>query len=170
MPAPGVLRAVDARGDSIGRREPADLQRSDSFHATETPTPSSAGATPRSVTVLLSGAEWRLTELRDKPVRPATKTRREILLAFETASGTFTGVSGCNRLEGHFEAGWRTLTITPRKSLRVCRIDASTERALGAAIKATRAYRITGETLDLFDEQGTRLARFEGRVSVDSNR
>lgn len=164
MPAPGVLRAVDARGDSIGRREPADLQRSESFHATDAPASPNTGATSRTVTVALSGVEWKLTELRNKPVRPATNGRREILLAFDEDSGTFSGVSGCNRLAGDFAASWRTLTLTPSKSLRVCRIDAGTERALSAAIKATRAYRITGTTLDLFDEQGGRVARFEGRV------
>lgn len=166
MPAPGVLRAVDDRGDSIGRREPADLHRADSFLAIDVPVPSSmnAGAASRSVNLPLSGGEWKLTELENKPVRPATKGRREILLAFDGDSSTYSGQSGCNRLEGDFETGWRTLTIKPRKPMRVCRIDDGTERALSRAIKATRAFRITGTTLDLFDAQGGRVARFTGRV------
>ncbi len=164
MPAPGVLRAVDSRGDSIGRREPVDLHRSDSFHATDASADPNAGAAPRSVTVPLTGAEWKLAELENKPVRPATKGRREILLAFDEDASTFSGQSGCNRLEGDFEAGWRTLTIKPRKPMRVCRIDDGTERALSRTFKATRTFRITGTTLDLFDEQGGRVARFEGRI------
>ena len=160
MPAPGVLRAIDGRGDSIGLRTPADLQRTDSPPATS---PNSTG-TPESVTVPLSGAEWKLTELENKPVRPASKAHREIVLTFDADKRTFSGASGCNTLDGTFEAGWRTLTITPSESLRVCRIDQGTERALARTIKATRTYRITGAVLDLFDEQGGRIARFEGRV------
>ena len=48
--------------------------------------------------------------------------------------------------------------------MRVCRIDDGTERALSRTFKATRTFRITGTTLDLFDEQGGRVARFEGRI------
>jgi heat shock protein HslJ len=114
------------------------------------------------VTRPLSGAEWRLSEIENKPVRPTSKTQRDIVLVFDTDAGTFSGVSGCNQLDGSIEAGWRTLTITPRKSLRVCLADAGTERALSRTIKATRAYRVTGTILDLFDEQGTRIARFTG--------
>jgi heat shock protein HslJ len=166
VPAPGVLRAVDDRGDSIGRREPADLHRSDSFVAIDAPGPSStsAGAAARSINLPLPGVEWKLTELENKPVRPATKGRREILLAFDGDSSTYSGQSGCNHLEGYFETGWRTLIIKPRKPMRVCRIDDGTERSLSRTIKATRTFRITGTTLDLFDEQGGRVARLEGRV------
>jgi hypothetical protein len=34
-----------------------------------------------------------------------------------------------------------------------------------SAIKATRAYRITGRVLELLDGKGTPLARFEARTS-----
>ena len=159
MPAPGVLRAIDSQGNSIGLRTPADLHRGDAPPATEATVPRPAGATPEPVTLLLSGAEWKLTEVEGKPVRPVSKTQRDIVLIFDTDGRTFSGVSGCNQLVGSIEASWRTLTIKPSKSLRVCLADAGTERAVSRTIKATRAYRVTGTTLDLFDEQGTRIAR-----------
>ena len=162
LPAPGVLRAIDSRGNSLGLRTPADLTRSESAPAAGTASSSNPGATPVPVTVALSGVEWKLTELENKPVRPVTKTQRAIVLSFDEDSRTISGTSGCNPLDGSFEAGWRTLTLKPRKALRVCLADAGTERALSRTVKATRSYRITGMTLDLFDEQGARIARFEG--------
>jgi heat shock protein HslJ len=163
MPAPGVLRAIDSRGNSIGLRTGADLHRGEAPPTAAANSPH-AGAAPEPVTLLLSAAEWKLTEMENKPVRPASKTQRDIVLMFDTDGRTFSGVSGCNQLAGSIEAGWRTLTIKPTKSLRVCLADAGTERALSRTIKATRAYRVTGTTLDLFDELGARIARFEASV------
>ena len=160
MPSPGVLRAVDVRGDSLGVRAPADLQRTEVAIAAVPSRPNTPAA--ESITLALSGAVWTLAELESRPVRPADKTHRAIAIEFDEDGQTFTGVSGCNEFTGSFEAGWRTLALSTSESLRVCRIDQSTERALARTIKATRTYRITGRTLDLFDERGTRIAKFEG--------
>ena len=162
FPAPGVLRAIDSRGNSIGVRTAVDLQRGDTPPTTAAlPT---AGRTPASITLPLSGTEWQAMELENKYVRPVSKTQRRIVLTFDEDSRTFSGMSGCNELDGAIEADWRTLTIAPRKSLRVCLADQGTERALSRTIKATRSYRITGTTLVLFDDLGRRIARFEGGV------
>jgi len=159
----GVLRAIDSRGNSLGLTAPVELHRGDASPMTAAPVPPRAAAAPRSVTLPLSGTEWQVMELENKYVRPVSKTQRRILLTFDEDRQTFSGASGCNDLDGTIAADWRTLTITPRKSLRVCLADAGTERALSRAIKATRAYRVTGTILDLFDEQGARIARLEGR-------
>jgi heat shock protein HslJ len=164
-----TLRAVDARGESIDPRAPVDLVRRDALELTDAaPQPPRTGASSEPVTVPLSGAEWTLTELEGKPVRPVSKDRRRILLAFDDETRTFSGQSGCNDFDGEFTADWRMLALTPRKSLRACRADASTERALNRAIKATRAYRVTGTILELFDERGGRIARFDGARRASS--
>jgi len=163
MPAPGVLRAIDSRGNSIGLRTPADLHRGDAPPATGAAVPPHSATAPEPVTLLLSDAEWKLTEIESKPVRPASKTQRDIVLKFDADGRTLSGVTGCNQIDGSFDAAWRTLTIKPSRSLRVCLADQGTERAVSRTIKSTRTYRITGTTLDLFDEQGTRIARLEGK-------
>jgi uncharacterized lipoprotein YbaY/heat shock protein HslJ len=157
-----VLRAVDSRGQSIGLRAPVDLRRSGAVSSTVATASRATAATSAPVTTALADALWTLTELGTKPVRPASKTHRAIVVAFDANARKFSGVTGCNVLEGDFNASWRTLTLTPTSPLPVCRIDQGTERAVSRTIKATRAYRITGTTLDLFDEQGARIARFEG--------
>jgi len=162
IPATGVLRAVDTYGESIGLREPWDLQRNESFRATLPPPPQDPSVAPRTVTVGFSDVEWKLTELHGKPLRPVTKGKQDILLMLDADTGTFSGQSACNPVEGTFDAGVNTMNITPHRPLRLCRIDDGTERALSNMFKAIRTYRITGPTLDLFDELGSRIARFEG--------
>lgn len=159
-----VLRAIDARGDSIGVRGPADLRRTDAPDPGDRPAPANAPVTSAPVTVALSSADWTLTELANKPVRPTSRTHRAIVLVFDEDARTFSGQSGCNDLRGDFSADWRALTLTPRASMSPCRVDQGTERALGRTFKAARTYRITGTTLELFDEKGLSIARFEGKL------
>jgi heat shock protein HslJ len=100
-------------------------------------------------------------EIEDKAVRPADKTHRKIVLAFNPERGTFTGHSGCNTLAGRFETTGGKLTLRPDVPLQICRVDQRTERALRGVFNDTRSYRISGRTLELFDEQGKRIARLE---------
>ena len=111
-----------------------------------------------------------MTEIKNNPVRPASKTHRNIVLAFDDAVGTFSGRSGCNNLSGRFQAAGGTLTLKPDQSLRICRIDQKTERALRGVINETRGYRISGTTLDLLNERGQRIARLQSQSSLASSR
>ena len=104
-----------------------------------------------------------MTEIKNKPVRPASKTHRTIVLAFDEGRGTFSGTSGCNDLSGRFEAGSGKLTLKSDTSLRICRVDQKTERAVRGVINDTRGYRISGTTLDLLNDRGQRIARLESR-------
>ena len=104
-----------------------------------------------------------MTEINTKPVRPASKTHRQIVLVFNEAHGTFSGTSGCNDLDGRFDAGGGKLTLKSDRSLRICRVDQKTERAVRGVINDTRAYRISGTTLDLLNDRGQRIARLEGQ-------
>jgi heat shock protein HslJ len=104
-----------------------------------------------------------MTEINSKPVRPASKTHRKISLVFDEDRGTFSGTSGCNDLAGRFEAAGGKLTLKFDKPLRICRVDQKTERAVRGIINDTRAYRIVGTTLDLLNDRGQRIAKFEGQ-------
>ena len=47
-----------------------------------------------------------------------------------------------------------------------CRDEAKAEAAMVGALKATRSYRITGRVLELIDEKGSTVARFEARTAT----
>jgi len=104
-----------------------------------------------------------MTEIDNKPVRATSKTHRKISLIFDEGHGTFSGTSGCNDLAGRFETGSGRLTLKSDRSLRICRVDQKTERAVRGVINDTRAYRLSGTTLDLLNDRGQRIARFEGQ-------
>jgi heat shock protein HslJ len=119
------------------------------------------GAQPSSsAAAALFGSEWTMVEIDHKAVRPADKTHKKIVLTFD-AEGTFSGTSGCNDLSGRFTAVEGTLSMRPKAELKICRVDQRTERALRGAINDTRAYRLSGSTLQLLDEKGRLLATLE---------
>ena len=110
-----------------------------------------------------AGAEWTMTEINTKPVRPASKTHRKIVLVFDETRGEFSGTSGCNDLAGRFETAGGKLTLKSDRSLRICRVDQKTERGVRSVINDTRAYRISGTTLDLLNDRGQRIARLQAQ-------
>ena len=55
------------------------------------------------------------------------------------------------------------MTLVAAGTLMACRDEAKAEAAMVGALKATRSYRITGRVLELIDEKGVTVARFEAR-------
>ena len=53
------------------------------------------------------------------------------------------------------------LMLKSDKPLQICRVDQRTERAVRSVIDDTRGYRISGNTLELLDQKGKRLAKLE---------
>jgi uncharacterized lipoprotein YbaY/uncharacterized lipoprotein NlpE involved in copper resistance len=127
---------------------------------------------PRFTSAPLMETEWRLVKLGDRVITPATDTRRALSLTFQEAdapagggmSGSYAGSSGCNRVIGTYTIANGALTLTSGGTAIACRDDAATEAAFVAALKSTRSYRIVGRSLELMDESGARIARFDARV------
>ena len=111
-----------------------------------------------SATAAHLGAQWTMTEVKNKPVRPADKTHRKIVLTFDADNSTFSGTTGCNDLTGFFQTADEKLTLRPDKSLQICRVDQRTERSVRSVINDTRGYRISGTTLELLDVKGQLIA------------
>lgn len=156
-PKPASAPETKPAPASIAAPLPAPAPSRDA--APEKPSPAPSNAAP----VAITGAEWTMTEINTKPVRPASKTHRRIFLVFDEGHGTFSGTSGCNDLAGRFETTGGKLTLKSDRSLRICRVDQKTERAVRGVINDTRAYRISGTTLDLLNDRGQRIARLEGQ-------
>ncbi len=78
--------------------------------------------------------------------------------------GRFAGSDGCNRLTGSYELKGETITFSKiAGTMMACPDTAGTERAFKQALPNTRRWKITGDGLELYDADGTRLARFEAR-------
>jgi uncharacterized lipoprotein YbaY/heat shock protein HslJ/uncharacterized lipoprotein NlpE involved in copper resistance len=104
---------------------------------------------------------WKLTRLGDEPVLMG-EMAREPHLVLHSQDQRVSGFSGCNRLVGGFELEGDAIEFSQMAStMMACVEGADTERAFIEALGTARSWRIIGQHLDLFDENGDLVARFE---------
>ena len=119
---------------------------------------------PGPATVSLEDTNWRLTQVRGEPVAAAEGRRQEPGLRLDSATGQFSGSGGCNRLLGSFRREGASLVFTPAITTRMaCPAGMETEEALVSALDDVARWRILGRRLELADDRGTVVARFEAR-------
>jgi len=110
----------------------------------------------------LVGTYWRAVAVDDTPVAPQPKPR-EAHLAFAAADNRVSGSTGCNRVVGTYKQTGEGLSFSPLAATKMaCPPNLDTqERAFLAAVQATAAAQISGNTLELKDAQGKVRLRFE---------
>lgn len=112
-------------------------------------------------TSTLAGSYWKLTRLGGQPVQ-RVEGRREPHLIFRTAEQQVSGSTGCNALHGGYQIEGRRLTLGQLgATLMACPQGADQERRFLDALGRVARWRITGTHLELLDEAGAVLARFE---------
>jgi heat shock protein HslJ len=121
------------------------------------PQPAGSGETPQpgpGAGGKLSGREWSLTSLGGAPAE-AGNGGQPATLTFSDAENKVSGFAGCNRVAGTYDAKGDSLRIGPLALTRMaCPSGMELETKFGAALDATRGYRITGNRLDLIGETG----------------
>jgi len=117
----------------------------------------------RMVTVELENTYWKLTRIGDEPVYLGTQ-QREPHMVLRSNDSTVSGFSGCNRLQGAYALDGRSIEFSQMAStMMACTEGAATERAFISALGRARSWRLIGEHLDLYDGDGSLVARFEAR-------
>ena len=111
----------------------------------------------------LENTYWKLTRLGDQPVQVAAE-QREPHMILQSESRRIAGSGGCNRLIGGYELDGERLTFAQLAMTRMaCPEGMDTEAAFVAALEKVRSWRITGQHLELFDDAGELVVRFEAR-------
>ena len=111
----------------------------------------------------LENTRWKLTRLGDKAVT-VSAGQREPHLVLNSETGRVSGSGVCNQLSGRYESEDGSLTFSGLVTTRrVCPEGMDVERRFLAALRATSTTEITQQRLELFDENGRLLARFEAR-------
>jgi copper homeostasis protein (lipoprotein) len=125
--------------------------------------PVSAGDTcaPRFATAPLEGTNWELSWLAGSAATIPPTQRNAPSLTFRADSQTFSGAGGCNRLTGQYQARGDTLGLSAAGTMMACPNTDALEASFRSALSKTRAFRILGHTLELYDDQRQLLARFE---------
>ena len=106
---------------------------------------------------------WKLTRLGDQPV-PAFDGQREPHLIFHSEEGRVSGTGGCNQLSGGYEIDGPSIAFGLMAStMMACPDGKDVDQALMAALEKARSFRQTAHHLELLDDEGTVVARFEAR-------
>ena len=107
---------------------------------------------------------WKAVELEGKPVEVKAGTR-EPHMVLRSEKNAVNGYSGCNTFRGSYEATDTSLRFKNMASTLMACLPAGsdTEKNFLSALNATVAQRISGETLELRDQDGRIRARFESR-------
>jgi copper homeostasis protein (lipoprotein) len=120
---------------------------------------------PRFAAAPLGGTEWRLVRLNGTDVPSSSDARRQPGLTFLADTQTFAGSSGCNHVTGRYDiTNGENLRLTAAAGTLMACMDAPNaelESAFRAALGKVRTFRVVGRWLDLFDETGQPIARFE---------
>ncbi len=123
----------------------------------------SSQASSASATATLENTYWKLVELGGKPVTPAAE--REPYVVLHSEGRRIAGFGGCNRLIGGYSLSGQKLSFSQMAgTMMACPDDDEQyERAFHQALGKAASWRIDGERLELFDEAGVSVARFESR-------
>lgn len=109
----------------------------------------------------LENTYWKLIALRGKPIAVSDRGREPHLI-LQPPQHRVAGSGGCNRLSGGYTLAGDRLTFgRTAGTLMACPDGMEQERAFLDTLAAVARWRIDGQRLDLFDERGDVLARFD---------
>ena len=106
---------------------------------------------------------WKLTRLGNEPV-PSFDGQREPHLVLHSEEGRAAGTGGCNQMSGGYEIDGTSITFGLMAStMMACPEGEEVDHALMAALENATSFRLTAHHLDLLDDEGSTVARFEAR-------
>lgn len=113
-------------------------------------------------TAQLQETLWQLTHLGEEPIKPY-QHRGVPNLVLRREKNRMSGTDGCNRLMGSYELQGEQLHFGKFAStMMACPSPLmATSRSFTEVLAKTKTWKIFGEHLELFDENGKSLARFD---------
>jgi len=115
----------------------------------------------------LTGTYWNVKQVGELSFKPL-KGGRDAHLRLDAQHKRATGYSGVNSFTGGFESGPAHLKFGPIAATRRAGPAAAMafEASFFKALEATRSYRISGDALELLDDQGAVRARLEALAGL----
>ena len=109
----------------------------------------------------LENTTWNLMRLGDKEEK-ADKSERTPYIFLEPNGNRLSGSGGCNRLSGTYQVDKQTVRFGPTAlTMMACPKGMDREKDFMEALGLTRTWKIRGEELELYGEDGKLLARFD---------
>lgn len=126
-----------------------------------TPTSGMMAADSSAADTALVGADWTLVALGGQAA-PMGNGGRPATLTFLTEASRVGGFAGCNRVAGSYTLNGANLTFGPLVMTKMACVEGmDLEQRFAAALDSTRTMRHVADTLELMNQQGSVLARFE---------
>ncbi len=149
-----TLRKLDINGNEIVSPFNYDFKR----------VPESApGGSQATADRSIENTHWRLTTLGHVSVA-AGSAQREAFFLLDPANHRVSGSGGCNRLAGSYELNGEQLKFGPMAGTRMaCPEGMDSEQAFLQSLERVSKWKITGQSLELFDSDGKVLAQFKAR-------
>lgn len=109
----------------------------------------------------LENTNWNLTRLGDKDVAESGNQRTPCIF-MESTGNRLSGSGGCNRLSGTYRVDKQTIRFGPTGlTMMACPSGMDTEKDFMEALGDTRKWKIQGNALEFYDEDGKLLLRFD---------
>jgi heat shock protein HslJ len=111
----------------------------------------------------LEDNHWKLTRLGEHRV-PVLEDQREPHIIFHSENGRVAGTGGCNQFSGGYEIDGEEISFgAMATTMMACPDGKDVDLALIAALEAATSFRKSAHHLELLDEDGMTVARFEAR-------
>lgn len=113
-------------------------------------------------TATLPNTYWRLLRLNGNSVK-TPEVAREIHLVMHDSDGSVSGFAGCNRFKGSYSIDGKALSFSPLASTMMACPEAQMqiEQNVHQSISRVTAWRLEGQTLELYDIDGGSVMVFD---------
>jgi heat shock protein HslJ len=109
----------------------------------------------------LANTRWKLVQLGNDAVSVPDGPREPFIILQD---GRASGSGGCNRMSGSYTLNGKSLRFAPMIATKMyCEGGMQHERPFFDVLERTNAWRIEAGKLELLNDGGTVLARFESR-------
>ena len=106
----------------------------------------------------LENVQWTLLQLDGEGIK--TNARGVPTLSLASKDRRMSGFAGCNRMMSGYELDGEALKFSAMATTRMACIDVTPEELLLRALGATTRWKVTGNTLELFDASGAVRTRW----------
>ena len=117
----------------------------------------SAEAVAGAASSSLVSTGWTLMELNGKPFIPVEK--HPVTMIFDASGDKVSGSGGCNRYSGSYKLDGNKLTFGNQAVTAMLCADMTGETAYFAMLPKVASFQRLGESLTLFDKNGTAIAK-----------
>lgn len=128
-------------------------------------TPNAASNIEAANLVQLQNRTWIATYIGNTEIKTVATARNIPSLQFDAASKRISGVDGCNRIMGSYEAGRDTLVLSQMAGTKMACLDNNNlSEQFNAALVKVANYQVFGKTLKLLDRHGNVVLQFTSPV------